>query len=182
MANPNDDRGKFWPYLILGFVAIGVLLGYWTVRSAISLPVHEANDYMMKYQLADINFNSIQEKQEAFDAAYRMKITGLGLSDFKAKNLKRKAANVYALNPDTTFEIVITDLQGRGADDLNVSVMLTRPFTQKEDQVFTNLQGKGGHYTLAHLKPGKPGRYILAIRAQKGKAVGYAQFEAYLKP
>jgi uncharacterized protein YdcH (DUF465 family) len=181
MAN-NTDKGAFWPWLILGFIFIGLLLGYWTVRSAISLPVHEANEFMQKYQLADIHFNRIQEQQEKFDARYRATIEGLTRSDFEPKNLKRKEVEVWALKPVNTLTIAVTTREGQGVDDANVSVLLTRPFTQKEDQKFEHLSGTDGRYVLRDLKPGKPGRYLLYVRVQVGDAVGYFDREAYLKP
>ncbi len=181
MAN-RTDKGKFWPWLILGFVSIGILLGYWTVRSAISLPVHESNDFMQKYQLADIHFNRIQEQQERFDARYRAAIEGMVRSDFVPKHLKRTNVKVWELQPTNTLTIRVTTHEGQGVDDANVSVLLTRPFTQKEDQKFVNLKGSGGAYLLSNLRPGKPGRYLLYVRIQVGDAVGFIEREAYLKP
>ena len=36
------NKGKtYWPHMILGFLAIGITLGYWTVKSATSMPVQE---------------------------------------------------------------------------------------------------------------------------------------------
>jgi hypothetical protein len=53
--------------MILGFLAVGVTLSYWTVKSASSIPVQESNNYMMKYQQADMNINEIIKRKALFD-------------------------------------------------------------------------------------------------------------------
>ena len=66
----NNER-TYWPHMILGFLTIGITLSYWTVKSASSMPVQESNQYMLKYQMADMNINQIMEKKIAFDKAYK---------------------------------------------------------------------------------------------------------------
>ena len=60
--------------MILGFLVVGITLSYWTVKSASSIPVQESNEYMLKYQMADMNINQIMEKKTAFDKAYDIHI------------------------------------------------------------------------------------------------------------
>jgi hypothetical protein len=181
MASSTDD-GKFWPWMILGFIFIGVFLGFWTIKSTSSLPVHESNDFMQKYQLADIYFNQIQEAQERFDAKYVVEVSGLKLSSFQPKHLKRKQVDVLALASSNLITITVRDRQGTPINDANVSLLLTRPFTQNEDQKFLSIPGSNGTYTLKDLKPGKPGRYLIYIRTQIKDAIDYYQHEAYLEP
>jgi len=181
MAN-NSDRGKYWPYMILGFLVIGITLGYWTVKHAIGMPVHESNEYMLKYQTADVNANAIIEAQQRFDARYDLRIEGLKESDFKPKHLKRKHGRIVALNRENSFAYVVTDKAGKPVADANVTLLVTRPFTEKEDQRFDSIPYKEGRYPIEHLSIDKPGRYILRVRVQKGDAVGYLDTEAYLKP
>ena len=181
MAN-NSDKGKYWPYMILGFLAIGIILGYWTVKHAIGLPVHESNEYMMKYQTADMDANRIMEAQERFDRRYRVKLDDMKLSDFKPEHLKRKPGKIVALNPVNRISYSVTDREGKAVSDANVSLLLTRPHTEKEDQHFDHLPFKNGHYVLEKLTLKNPGRYILRVRVQKGDAVGYMDTPGYLKP
>ena len=61
MANKNEKT--YWPHMILGFLGIGIMLGYWTVKSAINMPVSESNEYQLKYQQADMNINQILESK-----------------------------------------------------------------------------------------------------------------------
>jgi hypothetical protein len=181
MAN-NSDKGKYWPYMILGFLAIGITLGYWTVKHAIGMPVHESNEYMLKYQAADEDANAILEAQKRFDARYDLKLEGLQPSHFKPRHLKRKHGQIVALNRENSFAYVVTDKAGKPVSDANVSLLVTRPFTEKEDQHFDSLPYKEGSYRVDHLKLANPGRYILRVRVQKGDAVGFQDTEAYLAP
>ncbi len=181
MAN-NSDRGKFWPYMILGFLAIGITLGYWTVKHAIGMPVNESNEYMMKYQTAEKKANEIIEAQQRFDRRYDLKLEGMKLSDFKPVHLKRKPGPIVALGPVNTVSYRITDKSGAPVNDANVTLLLTRPQTAADDQIFKDIPGKNGLYTVADLKLKKPGRYILRVRAQKGDAIKYQDTAGYYKP
>ena len=168
--------------MILGFVAIGFVLSFWTVKSTVGMPVHESNEYMMKYQVADKGANEILEAEKLFDDRYRIELIGMKLSDFKPKHLKRKDRKIVALEKSNTITYRISDLNGKGVDDANVSLLLTRPHTEKDDRSFRNIKGNDGLYTLKNVEIEKPGRYILRVRAQVGDAVKYMDTEAYLKP
>ena len=62
MAKKNKEK-TYWPHMILGFLALGITLSYWTVKSASSVPVQESNNYMLKYQTADYTINEIIERK-----------------------------------------------------------------------------------------------------------------------
>jgi len=181
MAN-NSDKGKYWPYMILGFLVIGILLGYWTVKHAVGMPVHESNEYMMKYQKADLDSNAIVEAQQRFDRRYSVELQGMKLSDFKPEHLKRKPGPIVALGPVNTFDYQVTDQNGNPVSDANVSLLLTRPHTEREDQLFKEIPGKAGHYVVKNVKLTNPGRYILRVRVQKGDAIGFQDTAGYYKP
>jgi hypothetical protein len=178
----NENNKTYWPHMILGFVVIGVVLGYWTIKSAIRMPVHESNEYMMKYQKADLGANEIIEAQHRFDSRYRVALKGMEPSDFKPEHLKRRHGEIVALQPVNRIVYEVTDKAGNTVSDANVSLLLTRPHTEKDDQKFDSLSFKEGHYVLERLELKKPGRYILRVRVQKGDAVGYMDTEGYLKP
>jgi len=168
--------------MILGFVAIGLMLSFWTVKSTIGMPVHESNEYMMKYQAADLNANEIQEAQSRFDSRYVLKLENMELSDFKAKNLKRKNRRIVSLHAVNNIEYSLRDKAGNPVSDANVTLLVTRPHTEKDDQTIADINGSNGLYTVKNLKLAKPGRYILRVRVQKGDAVGYLDTEGYYKP
>ncbi len=181
MAKNENDSGKYWPYLILGFIFIGLFLGFWTVRSAISMPVSESNAFQKKYQDADTNINEILTKKEKFDSRYKIQGLNLKLSDFKPKIGAHKKSNFIALQKQMSFSYRITDNKGKPVEDANVSFLLTRPQTIDDDQSFV-LKSKNGIYTTPQITLSSPGRYILRLKAQIRDAVGYTEYEAYFKP
>ena len=180
--NQTNDSGKYWPYMILGFLFIGITLGYWTVKHAISLPVQESNEYMMKYQQADKNGDKLVEAQMRFDKNYNVKLEGLEKSDFKPEHLKRKPKQVMALKKSNNISYIVTTKSGKVVTDANVSLLLTRPHTQKDDKFYPTLAFRDGAYRLDELNISKPGRYILRVRVSIGDDVGFMDTPAYLKP
>ncbi len=181
MANRND--GSYWPYMILAFLFIGLTLGFWTIKSAINMPVSESNEYQLKYQQADMNINKILEAKAKFDKKYRIKPVDFKLSTFKDnKFVKRKHGPVYALSKTNTLVYKIESIDGTPVNDANVTFLLTRPQTQKDDQRFGGIHCPNGNCKIPEFKLTKAGRYILRIRAQIGDAIRYMDSEAYLQP
>ncbi len=180
MANNSNGSGKYWPYLILGFIFIGLFLGFWTVRSAISMPVSESNEYQKKYQDADTNINEILEAQARFDRRYKLEPVDFRLSDFKPRVMARKPGRIIALSSRMTIAYRLTDVEGRAVNDANVTLLVTRPQTRDDDQTFEHLPAKNGVYTTPTVLLPKAGRYILRLRVQKGDAVGFMEHEGYL--
>ncbi len=178
-----DTKEKsYWPHMILGFLGIGIMLGYWTVSSAIHMPVNESNRYQKKYQQADMDINDIIEAQQRFDAHYRVVPVGFKKSSFKLNEfVKRKHGDIVALAKENQLTYRIQTLSGDEVNDANVSFLLTRPHTVEDDQKFASLSAKQGLYSITFSLE-KPGRYTLRLRVQKGDAVGFMEHEAYLAP
>ncbi len=168
----KDDSGKFWPYMILGFLFIGITLGYWTIKNTISLPVRESNAFMMKYQDADVNADLMQESAERFDSKYSIIISGLEHVEFKPKNLKRKPHRYVGLNESNTFSYFISSKDGKGVD-ANVSILLTKPGTNEDDLPIIKVKGDRGLYRVDSLLVTKPGRYIIRARFIVGKDIKF---------
>jgi len=179
----NSEERSYWPHMILGFLAIGITLGYWTVSSAINMPVNESNRYQKKYQQADMGINEIIEAQTRFDDQYRIMPIQFVKSDFKPnKFLKRKHGDIIALSKENSLQYKVETASGTAVNDANVSFLLTRPHTVVDDQKFENISAAQGIYTIPTFKLEKPGRYTLRLRVQKGDAVGYLEHEAYFEP
>jgi len=175
----DNDSGKFWPYMILGFLAIGITLGYWTVKNTINMPVHESNEFMQKYQDADKRANDIIEAQAKFDKKYDVKFSGLQKSDFKPKFLKRKPHQYFTLNDKNSVALEIKTKDGVVVNDANVTLLLTRPQTEKDDIYFKDIKIKDGQYIVDNLEIKKPGRYILRFRVLKDNAAKYIDIYCY---
>jgi len=182
MANNSESERSYWPHMIVGFLGIWIMLGYWTVSSAINMPVNESNAFQSKYQQADMHINEIIEAQQRFDAKYRITAVDFKKSNFKPNEfLKRSHGEIIALAKQNQLQYRLQTLAGAAVNDANISFLLTRPHTVVDDQKFDTLKADNGIYTVA-FDLEKPGRYTLRLRVQKGNAVGFMEHEAYLEP
>ncbi len=180
----KNKEKTYWPHMILGFLALGITLSYWTVKSASSVPVQESNEYMMKYQVADININEILESKAGFDRSYIIEIVDVKKAMYKLENAKRaKAENSVVLTQGTNnFTYVVTTKDGTAVSDANVTFLLTRPHSVREDKYVENIPFTNGKFQISDINITKAGRYTLQLRAKIGENTGYSQIPAYLKP
>ena len=180
----KNKEKTYWPHMILGFLAIGITLGYWTVKSATSMPVQESNQYMLKYQMADININKITELKQAFDKAYSITLLDVETMVMTDNvNSNRPQPNPVKLSAginDFSYEIVSKD--GSKVSDANATFLLTQPHSRKEDQLFVNVPYRDGKYQINGVEIKKAGRYTLQFRAEVADTMGYSGIAAYLKP
>ena len=184
MAKKSGKEKSYWPHMIMGFLVIGITLGYWTVKSAVSVPVQETNDYMMKYQQADIHINDILAKKRRFDNTYLIELDGVQKAKLELENVKRaKEEEVVLLHTGAnTFTYRVVDKKSRPIDGVKVDFLLTRPHTDKDNILIENIPEKQGEY-VAEVNVTKPGRYILRLKATVDKdTVGYMDTPAYLNP
>ncbi len=149
-----------------------------------SLPVQENNEFMMKYQQADIHINDILESKKAFDKMYN-----IALQDVKTMimtdniNSNRPQPNPVKLkNGKNHFTYVVSGKNGDIVKDANVSFLLTRPHTRKDDLMIDHIAFKNGTYTTPDMEIVKAGRYTLQLRAIIGDKTGFSQIPAYLSP
>ncbi|BAF71144.1 FixH family protein [Sulfurovum sp. NBC37-1] len=182
MAKENKEK-TYWPHMIVGFLLIGITLGYWTVKHATSLPVQEENEYMLKYQKADMNINEILEKQKAFDKKYKIIISDVEMLPVKKNEVlhRKQKPQVKLAKGKNTFSYEVVNVKNADVPDANVSFLLTRPHTKVDDVMIETVPFSDGKYRVT-VSVEKPGRYVLRFRARIGEAVGYSDTPAYLKP
>ena len=180
----KNNNKTYWPHMILGFLVIGIMLGYWTVKSASSMPVQENNDYMMKYQQADIHINDILASKKAFDKKYEIAIQDVEtmvMTDNIHSNLPQPDA-VKLKKGKNHFIYSIRTKSGEVVTDANVSFLLTRPHTRNDDVMIESIVTSNGVYVTPEIDIVNPGRYTLQLRAVIGEKTGYLQIPAYLEP
>ena len=181
----NKNEKTYWPHMILGFLLIGITLGYWTVKHAVQMPVQEVNEYMMKYQQADLGINDILQKKQAFDKAYNIKLNNakmMVMTDNVNSNIPQPNA-VTLTKGVNYFSYTVTQKDGTVVSNANASFLLTRPHTRKDDMMIEDVAFKNGMYVTPAIDIQKPGRYTLQFRAKiDDNTVGYAEERAYLKP
>lgn len=182
MAKDNKNK-TYWPHMILGFLFAGITLGYWTVKSATSVPVQEDNEYMLKYQKADMNINEILEKQKAFDQKYKVVISDVEMLPVKKNEVlhRKQKPQVKLAKGENTFSYEVLNRSSAEVPNAKVSFLLTRPHTKVDDVMIETVPFSDGKYRVK-VSVEKPGRYVLRFRAKIGKATGYLDTPAYLKP
>jgi len=180
----KNKEKTYWPHMILGFLTIGITLSYWTVKSASSMPVQESNEFMLKYQMADMNINQIMESKIAFDKAYTIHLLDMETMVMTDNvNSNRAQPNPVKLSQGlNTFSYEVIAKDGTKVSDANVTFLLTQPHSRSQDQLFTNLPYVDGKYQARDVKITKAGRYTLQLKAQVGDTIGYSEVSAYLKP
>ncbi|MFK5976988.1 MAG: hypothetical protein QM493_10810 [Sulfurovum sp.] len=179
----NNKEQTYWPHMIVGFLLLGIVLGYWTIKSAISMPVQESNEYMLKYQKADININEILTKKKAFDKLYSINILDTKTM-IMTDNINSNVQNtqVISLNSGSnsfSYEVIAKDKSV--VKDAIVTFLLTRPHSVREDKLFENIPLVDSKYYINDVNITKEGRYTLQLRAKIGDTVGYSQISAYMK-
>ena len=179
----KNKEKTYWPHMILGFLMLGITLSYWTVKSASSMPVQESNDYMLKYQQADMNINEILKSKALFDQSYTIEIRDVKKAMVKLENAKRaKEEHSVVLTPGkNSFNYLVTTKDGAAVSDANVTFLLTRPHSVREDKYVENIPFSEGKFHVSDINITKPGRYTLQLRARIGEVTGYSQIPAYLK-
>ncbi|MDQ7046694.1 MAG: FixH family protein [Sulfurovum sp.] len=180
----DKNKKTYWPHMILGFLAIGITLGYWTVKSASSMPVQESNQYMLKYQMADITINEVLKSQKVFDSLYTIKIQDVQTMVMTDNvNSNRPQPNPVKLSSGTnTFSYLVTKKDGTVVNDANVSFLLTQPHSRRNDIFVENVMFGNGMYVAKDIKIEYAGRYTLQLRVVTSEGTGFDAIAAYLKP
>ena len=170
--------------MILGFLAVGLTLGYWTVKSASSMPVQESNQYMLKYQMADLTINEILDSKKIFDKAYTIEIQDVETMVMTDNvNSNRPQPNPVKISKGiNNFSYLVTKKDGTVVNDAKVSFLLTQPHSRRNDMFFENVAFNNGTYTTEDLEITEAGRYTFQLRVVMPDSTGYSAISAYLKP
>ena len=98
-----------------------------------------------------------------------------------AKRAKEESSVVLSKGKNS-FSYSVTDKNNIAINDANVTFLLTRPHTVKEDVFVKNISIVDGNYVVNDVNISKAGRYTLQLRAKIGNTVGYSSIPAYLQP
>lgn len=127
--NSPTNKKTFWPYGILLslFAIVGACIA--TIIYASNYPVYEDDSFLSKYQEVDYNFNEIKLKDENFKKNYEVHL-----------NLKpqfdKKKREFYEVKPAQVlvFRVAERNDLSKKASDINATLLLTRPHTNKQDE------------------------------------------------
>ncbi len=149
---------NYWPHFIIGLVLFAVMMGVWTVKTAIDNPVELDNSYMMKYQEVDKDIYAIQKQQREFNKHYKIKML--------TKKLQKGPSQV---------RFIIEDKDGHPVENADVTVLFTRPDTTKYDKKTKALFRDGIYSARANLP--LEGRWNVIIKTDIGKLSAYKQYK-----
>ncbi len=183
MTKKNQNR--FWFLFVMTILAFGISMIIWTVKQASSVPVYESNNYMLKYQMADMNINKIIELETKFNEKYIIELEGVEFlkldiekQNTNAKRSQTKPIKLKLGNNSFTYSIVTHDI--RSVENAKVTFLLTRPHTREDDYLEENVSYIDGHYTTKPVNLSKEGRYTLQLKVEIDGLVGYSEISAYL--
>lgn len=127
--NSPTNKKTFWPYGILLslFAIVGACIA--TIIYASNYPVYEDDSFLSKYQEVDYNFNEIQQKDENFKKNYEVHLNLKPQFDKKKREFfEVKPAQVLV------FRVAERNDLSKSASDINATLLLTRPHTNKQDE------------------------------------------------
>lgn len=127
--NSPTNKKTFWPYGILLslFAIVGACIA--TIIYASNYPVYEDDSFLSKYQEVDYNFNEIKLKDENFKNSYQVSLNLKPQIDKKKREFfEVKPAQVLV------FRVAERNDLSKDASDINATLLLTRPHTNKQDE------------------------------------------------
>lgn len=191
--NPPTNKKTFWPYGILLslFAIVGACIA--TIIYASNYPVYEDDSFLSKYQEVDYNFNEIKLKDENFKNSYQVSLNLKPQIDKKKREFfEVKPAQVLV------FRVAERNDLSKKASDINATLLLTRPHTNKQDEwlqtsefklankpfkdkfgkLSTGLKKHSNAYTFtANLPNLAQGRWQLKLKLAKNEnSIGFYEF------
>ncbi len=150
---------NYWPHFIIALVFFAIALGIWTVKTAIDNPVELDDSYMMSYQEVDKKIYDIMKMKQTF------------LKEYSIIPLTNKLDY-----PNATFAFkIVSKKDGKPVEGMQVSVLFTRPDTNKYD-IKVKAIYKDGKY-VAHTKLPLKGRWNILLKIDKDKLTVYEKYK-----
>jgi len=175
-----DNQKSYWPYMILGFLLIGISLGYWTVKSASMMPVQRSNDFFDSYQEVDSHFEQIMAKKRRFDALYTIEIVGAEYKRVAIVNsYVKNSTQALLLRGGDKIDVVVKK-QGQIANIKSLDIRLSRALSATVIKEQSMSKAQEGHYRFVLPPLNRSGRYALSIRAiVDDDTVGFLSQDGY---
>jgi hypothetical protein len=182
----KKTENTLWFIFVMGILLFGIIMIVWTVKKSISAPVHESNNFMLKYQIADMTINEIVELKRAFDEKYSIELKNVQVIELPTKyqnvHAKRSLQKPIKLKDgENSFNYEIKHKDGSIIQDAQVDFLLTRPHIRTDDNLENNVSFVNNLYITQPLNISKEGRYTLVLKVTIGKLVGHLETSAYLQ-
>ena len=161
MTNTKQER-NYSPHTVIGMIVACVIACGWTIKIAFDNPVEMDTFYMEKYQHVDQNINEILELQAAFNAQF-----DLAYSSEK-----------FVIG-ENNIVLTLSDKQGKAIENATVTLMLSRPETNQDNNKISVSKAQNGQYTFGPFEIKKPGRWQILSKIEIAAFKGYHKTEAY---
>lgn len=157
----SNNKANYWPHFIVASIFGVAGLCVWTVKIAVEHPVEMDSFYFDSYQNVDQDYNNIILQQQAFDKKYSVDI----------------ANNNFIIGMNS-LTVSIKDLAGEKViSDANVTVVITRPDTQRLDKKPKVLSVYNGVYTFSNFDIQKLGRWQIMSKVTIGELTTFKKLE-----
>jgi len=154
---------NYWPHTIVGMILAVVVAGAYSIDIAVHNPVQESTYFMKKYQAVENNGYELDKSKKEFDNNFVL--------TYSTKSF---------LQGINTISINIKDKKSaKNIDDAKITMLVTRPETNKYNQKLNPTSIKDGKYTFKNIKVNKPGRWKILTTTKIGKYRGYNSYEVY---
>ena len=161
MQTQKAER-NYWPHTIIAMIVACIIACGWTIKIALDNPVEMDTFYMEKYQKVDQNINEIIELQTKFDAAFDLSYS----------------TEQFVMGQNT-MTLKLTDKSGKVVNNATITMMLSRPETNKDNKQMKPSNVENGLYTFGPFDIQKPGRWQILSKIEMGEFKGYHKSEAY---
>lgn len=161
MQKTKSER-NYYPHAVIGMILGCVIACAYTVKIAVDNPVEMDTFYMEKYQKVDQDINTILELQEKFNAKFDLAYS----------------TNKFEMGQNS-ITLKLSDKNAQMIDNAKVTLMLSRPDSNKDNQQFTPSKVENGNYTFGPFEINKPGRWQILSKIEVGEFKGYHKNEAY---
>lgn len=131
---------RIWPYSIGASIVLVFGFCVATIVVTQSGNLQSSDEYMLKYQVADLNANTLIAARIEFDKKYKVSYISNGLK-----------------TTGTTLSYRISDINDKPVNSAELIVAVSRPETQEFKKKLTKPTIKDGVYTFSNIAFEKPG-------------------------
>lgn len=143
--------GRIWPYSIGASITLVFGFCVATVVVTQSGNLQSSDEYMLKYQEADLNANTLIAARIEFDKKYKISYISNGLQ-----------------GTNSSLSYKITDIADHPVNDAELIVAISRPETHEFNKKLVSPSVKEGVYTFSNLTFEKEGVWNLVSKVKIG--------------
>lgn len=147
-------KRNYWPLLFISIFSFTLGMIIWTIMSAIKVPVHEDEAFLISYHDLDRDFNDVVESNNKFKAKYDFKILinkkefDLVMSDMflSQRAIEKKSKHKDIFNKGKNIiSISVKDKNGIVQNNIEISLRISRATNHNNTMDFTDNEFKSSN-------------------------------------